>query len=64
MSLKDKFLLYVEYQRVAEMFYYIEGAQSSNTTSMFEEANRRKRELIEMFDEVEELEHRMRSLEK
>jgi hypothetical protein len=64
MKLKDKFLIYVEYQRTAELFFYTEGALSSNTKSMFEEANRRKQELLEMFDQVEELEYRMRSLEK
>jgi len=44
MSLKDKFLAFVEYQRSAEQ---------SKSAAAFEEVNRRKREILMMIDELE-----------
>jgi len=45
MSLRDKFLAFVEYQRAAEQL---------KTAAAFEEANRRKQEILEQIDQLEE----------
>jgi hypothetical protein len=44
MSLRDKFLAFVEYQRAAER---------STSPSAFDEVNRRKREILMMIDELD-----------
>lgn len=62
MNLKDKFFKYVEYQRAAEEALRNEGHVAA--AKYFAQANDIKAELIRMFDEVEELQHRMWSLEK
>lgn len=61
-SLRSKFLAYVEYQRGAEEAYYVEGPLSSNAKSMFAEANRRKAELLEMMDMLDPFDNAIESV--
>lgn len=53
MSLRSKFLAYVEYQRAAEEYRLTSGPLSPMTKSMFDEANRRKAEILELIDQYE-----------
>lgn len=51
MSLKDKFLVYVEYQRAAEHALRTQGPTAS--IDSFEKANKLKRDILMMMDELE-----------
>jgi flagellar biosynthesis chaperone FliJ len=55
MSLRDKFLAFVEYQRAAEQ---------SKSVATFEEANRRKLEILEQIELLEEYKWKYEGLDK
>lgn len=61
MSLKEKFLTYVEMQRSARNYREVHGVDNPKTVDAYQRANQVKREVINMIDE---LEYRMESLEK
>lgn len=61
MSLKDRFLIYVELQRNARSILLAYGPDDSRVIAAYEKANEQKRKVL---TEIEELEYRMESLEK
>lgn len=61
MALKDKFLSFVEMHRNANSIREAYGADDPRTVDAYQNLNLRKREIAEAIDE---LEHRMESLEK
>ena len=61
MGLKEKFLSYAETQRSARQTRETYGPDDPRTVDSYMKANELKREVLNMIDEVE---HRIESLEK
>lgn len=61
MSIKDRFLKYVELQRNANDYRIAHGASDIRTVEAYQKANEVKRTVL---SEIEELEYRIESLEK
>jgi hypothetical protein len=61
MPIKERFLSYVELQRGANAAREAFGSDDPRTVDMYQKANEVKREVLSA---IEELEHRMNSLEK
>lgn len=61
MSLKDKFLSFVELHRNANSIRLAYGPDDPRTVDAYQNLNQRKREIA---NSIEELEYRMESLEK
>ena len=53
MSLKNKFLMYVEQQRTANATKDAKGSDSRETAEAYEKANRLKREFLDMIEQYE-----------
>ena len=60
-SLREKFIAYCELQRNARNYREMKGADHKDTKLAYEKANEKKREVLDMIDE---LEYRIESLEK
>ena len=61
MSIKEMFLVYVELQRNANATRDAHGIESEVTKIAYDKANKQKQKVL---DEIEDLEYRMKSLEK
>lgn len=61
MSIKEMFLVYVELQRNANATRDARGIESEVTKIAYDKANKQKQKVL---DEIEDLEYRMKSLEK
>lgn len=61
MSLKSLFLIYVELQRSADFAKSVYGTNHTETRNAYEQANEIK---LKFIHELDELEHRIESLEK
>ena len=61
MALKEKFLIYVEMQRGANVTRDAHGPDDPLTVDAYQKANQVKREVLSA---IEDLEYRMESLEK
>lgn len=61
MSIKEMFLVYVELQRNANATRDAHGIGSEVTRIAYDRANKQKQKVL---DEIEDLEYRMKSLEK
>ena len=53
MSLKNKFLSYVEHQRNANAIRFEKGPNSPETVEAYAKANQLKRELLDMIEDYE-----------
>lgn len=60
MSLKEKFLSYVEMQRSARSYREFHGPDDPKTVNAYQRANQMKREVLNL---IEDLEYRIESLE-